>query len=59
METLKQQKEVLYLRYKEIHKRLLELKQYELASSLSEVYHQSCIVEYKSGIEFIKNLYNL
>ena len=59
METLKQQKEVLYLRFNEIHKRLLELKQYELANTLSEVYHRSCTVEFKSGIEFIKNLYNL
>jgi vacuolar-type H+-ATPase subunit D/Vma8 len=59
MENLEQQKEVLYLRFNEIHKQLLELKQYELANSLSKVYHQSCIVEYKSGIEFIKNLYDL
>lgn len=59
MENLKQQKEELYLRFNEIHKKLLELKQYELASNVSEVYHQSLTVEYKSGIEFMKNLYNL
>ena len=59
METLKQQKEELYLKFIEIHTRLLELKEYELADSVSEVYHKSCTVEYKTGVELIKNIYNL
>lgn len=59
MENLKQQSEGLNLRFNALHKKLLELKEWELASDLSDVYHKSSLVEYKSGIEFMKNLYNL
>lgn len=59
METLKQQQFELDLRFNEIHKKLLELKQWQLASDLSDVYHKNLTVQYKSGIEFMKNLYNL
>ena len=59
MENLEQQQTELNLRFEAIHKKLLELKEWELASDLSDVYHKSSLVEYKSGIEFMKNLYNL
>ena len=59
MENLKQQQFELYLRFKEIHSKLLELKQWQLANDLSDVYHNNSIIQYKSGVEFIKTLYNL
>ena len=59
METLKQQQFELDLRFKEIHSKLLELKEWQLASDLSNVYHKNSTVQYKMGIDFVKNLYNL
>ena len=59
METLKQQEFELHLRFKAIHNKLLELKEWQLASDLSGVYHTNSAIQYKLGIEFIKNLYKL
>ena len=59
METLKQQEFELHLRFKAIHNKLLELKEWQLASDLSGVYHTNSTIQYTLGIDFIKKIYTL
>ena len=59
--TIKERKQIDKLngKFTSLHKRLLELKEYKIASEFSTVYYESQSLNYTSGINFIKNLYKL
>ena len=58
-QTLENEYKVLRNEFKNLHSQLLDKKEFQLASKLSEIYHQTTVNQYIQGIEFMKNLYKL
>ena len=57
--TLRNEDQVLRNEFQNLHSQLLDKKEFQLASKLSEIYHKTTVNQYKQGIEFMKNLYEL
>lgn len=59
--TLEQKNKLdnLNLSFDEIHKELIDKKEYNLASKLSKVYYEAQSINYVAGVDFIKNIYKL
>jgi vacuolar-type H+-ATPase subunit D/Vma8 len=58
-QTLENEYKALINEFQNLHTQLLDKKEFQLASKLSEIYHQTAVNQYIQGIEFIKNLYQL
>lgn len=58
-QTLENEYQVLRNEFKNLHLQLLEKKEFQLASKLSEIYHKTNVNQYIQGIEFMKNLHQL
>lgn len=58
-QTLENEFQLLRNEFQNLHLQLLEKKEFQLASKLSEIYHQTTVNQYIQGIEFMKNLYQL
>ena len=57
--TEKKQIDKLDDKFTKLHRQLLELKQYEIASELSKVFYETQSLNYTDGINFVKKIYNL
>ena len=58
-QTLENEQEVLKNEFQNLHSQLLDKKEFQLASKLSEIYHATALNQFVQGIEFMKNLYKL
>lgn len=58
-ETLEKEHEALRNEFQNLHSQLLKKNEFQLASKLSEIYHNTALNQYIQGIEFMKNLYQL
>ena len=58
-ETLENEYQALRNEFLNLHSELLDKKEFQMASKLSEIYHQTTVNQYIQGIEFMKNLYQL
>jgi hypothetical protein len=58
-QTLENEYQALRNEFQNLHLQLLEKKEFQLASKLSEIYHQTTLNQYFQGIEFMKNLYKI
>lgn len=58
-QTLENEYQVLRNEFQNLHLQLLEKKEFQLASKLSEIYHNTALNQYIQGVEFMKNLYKL
>ena len=58
-ETLENEYQALRNEFLNLHSELLDKKEFQMASKLSEIYHKTTVNQYIQGIEFMKNLYQL
>ena len=58
-QTLENEYQVLRNEFQNLHLQLLEKKEFQLASKISEIYHNTALNQYIQGVEFMKNLYKL
>jgi hypothetical protein len=58
-EILENEYKVLRNEFQNLHSELLEKKEFQIASKLSEIYHNTATNQYSQGIEFMKNLYKI
>ncbi len=58
-QTLENEYQILRNEFLNLHSQLLDKKEFQMASKLSEIYHKTTVNQYIQGIEFMKNLYQL
>ena len=58
-QTLENEQEALRNEFQNLHSQLLEKKEFQMASKLSEIYHNTALNQYIQGVEFMKDLYKL
>lgn len=58
-QTLENECKALRNEFQNLHSQLLEKNEFQLASKLSEIYHNTALNQYIQGVEFMKNLYKL
>lgn len=58
-QTLENEEKKLTNDFENLFSQLVEKKEFQLAKTLSEIYHKTKVNQFSQGTEFIKNLYQL